>query len=215
MPLNGRNEVCQSALGVPAFPWINLTNGMLMAPREGAPNVTIIAKSCPTLLVAWNRSLTVVEMAQSTLLRRHRVGRPPATILARRRELTFSDFILIKAQQFEMKNRNAQEPIQNDNRRGELRKLWLQMLSKGPPTTVIDPFKLREKLCVFVWCLSLGSHREVTHRGTSRWDPELRHQTNTQRSWIEKCMQISKRMRTHLRGGSQELEMPVSLRSFR
>ena len=132
MPLNGRNEVCQAALGVPAFPWINLTNGMLMAPREGAPNVTIIAKSCPTLLVAWNRLLTVVEMARSTLLRRDRVGRPPATILARRRELTFSDFILIKAQQFEMKNRNAQEPIQNDNRRRELRKLWLQMLSKGP-----------------------------------------------------------------------------------
>jgi len=48
--------------------------------------------------------------------------------------LTFSDFILVKAQQFEMKNRYAQEPIQNDNRRKELRKLWLQMLSKGPST---------------------------------------------------------------------------------
>ena len=131
------------------------------------------------------------EMVRRTLLRRDRVGRPPATILARRRELTFSDFILIKAQQFEMKNRNAQEPIQNDNRRRELRKLWLQMPSKGPPTTVIDPFKLREKLCVFVWCLSLGSHCEVTHRWvTSPWDPELRHQTNKQRSWVEKCMQV-------------------------
>ena len=74
----------------------------------------------------------LVKMVRSTLLRRDRVGRPPATILARRRELTFSDFISIKNQQFEMKNRNAQEPIQNDNRRRELRKLWLQMLSKGP-----------------------------------------------------------------------------------
>ena len=74
-------------------------------------------------------------MVRSTLLRRDRVGRPPATILARRRESTFSDFILIKAQQFEMKNRNAQEPIQNDNRRRELRKLWLQMPSKGPPAS--------------------------------------------------------------------------------
>ena len=35
--------------------------------------------------------------------------------------------------------------------------------------------------CVFVWCLNSGSHSEVTHRWvTSRWDPELRHQTNTQ-----------------------------------
>ena len=141
----------------------------------------------------FQKARLLVKMVRSTLLRRGRVGGPPATILARRRELTFSDFILIKAQQFEMKNRNAQEPIQNDNRRRELRKLWLQMLSKGPPTTVIDPFKLREKLCVFVWCLSLGFHRRVTHRWvTSPWDPELRHQTNTQRSWVEKCRQIQK-----------------------
>ena len=84
---------------------------------------------------AFQKARLSVKMVRSTLLRRGRVGGPPATILARRRELTFSYFILIKAQQYEMKNRNAQEPIQNYHRRGELRKLWLQMLSKGPSTS--------------------------------------------------------------------------------
>ena len=84
----------------------------------------------------FQKARLLVKMVRSTLLRRDRIGGRPATILARRRELTFSDFILVKAQhkaqQFEMKNRNAQEPIQNDNRRKELRKSWLQMLSEGP-----------------------------------------------------------------------------------
>ena len=62
------------------------------------------------------------------------------------------------------------------------------------------------KRCVFVWCFSLGPHFEMTNRlVVSKEDPRLRHQTNTQRSWVERCLQISRRMRTHLRGGGQEL----------
>ena len=74
----------------------------------------------------------LVKMVRSTLLRRDRVGRPPATILARCRKLTLPEFNLVKAQQFERKNRYPQEPIQSDNRRRNLRKLCIQMLSKGP-----------------------------------------------------------------------------------
>ena len=72
---------------------------------ENAWSPESIYKGCLSLLV------------RSTLLRRDRVGRPSATILARCRELTFSDFILVKAKKFEIKNRYAQEPIQNDYRR--------------------------------------------------------------------------------------------------
>ena len=67
---------------------------------------------------------------------------------------------------------------------------------------------------MFVWCLSLGPHSETTNwLVVSEWGPRVRHQTNTQQSWVEKCMQISKRMRTHLRGGSQELGLSLNDRN--
>ena len=36
--------------------------------------------------------------------------------------------------------------------------------------------------CVFVWCLNLGSHLEMTNQLViSKWGPRLKHQTNAQR----------------------------------
>ena len=64
------------------------------------------------------------------------------------------------------------------------------------------------KRCAFVWCFNLGRHFEMTNwLVISRWDPRLRHQTNMQRSWVERCLQISRRMWTHLRGERQTLRM--------